>query len=211
MTTFLSITLYCSICQRSFKSNGVGSCGYASKRTDFRQNYWGFNPIEYFYHLCPHCGFCAPKKMFEHKIDNSIREKLKEFGILEDKSLSKKLERAMLCLETLNELGVINKDEFALANIFLDAYWWGDDQDNTKKFGEKILDFFEKAFDKGQIPSDQFYTILYLMGEINRRIGNIDKAKKIFDEVISLTKNRKELDFIRKLAIQQRNDPKEEL
>ena len=67
------------------------------------------------------------------------------------------------------------------------------------------MKYYEEAFDKGQIPSEYFYTALYLMGEINRRIRNMEKANKYFDEVISLTKNRDNTEKIRNLAIQQIN------
>jgi len=212
MTTFHPITLICTICRNSFESNEIASCGYANKRTDFRPNYWGFNPVEYFYHLCVNCGFCAPKNLFETKIESSdLKQKIEQIGNTPINSLSQKLERAMVCLEFLNDLGLTNKNEFELGNIWLDLYWWSENLEEIKKFGEKIINYYEIAFEKGQVPSDQFYTILYLIGEIYRRIGNQDQANKYFDEVISLTKNRKDQETVHNLAIQQKTNPKENL
>ena len=210
MTTFHPITLICTICRNSFESNEIASCGYANKRTDFRPNYWGFNPVEYFYHLCVNCGFCAPKNLFETKIESSdLKQKIEQIGNTPINSLSQKLERAMVCLEFLKDLGLTNKNEFELGNIWLDLYWWSENLEEIKKFGEKIINYYEIAFEKGQVPSDQFYTILYLIGEIYRRIGNQDQANKYFDEVISLTKNRKDQETVHNLAIQQKTNPKE--
>ena len=71
------------------------------------------------------------------------------------------------------------------------------------------VEWAQMAYEKGQIPSDNFYTILYLMGEINRRIGKVEEANIVFDELISLTENREDQVDIRNLAIQQKTNPKE--
>ena len=49
------------------------------------------------------------------------------------------------------------------------------------------------------------------MGEINRRIGKIEKAIELFDEVLSLTENDNELKDIYNLALQQKTDPKDNI
>lgn len=212
MTTFSPILLICPVCRKSFESNEIASCGFASKRTDFRPNYWGFNPVEYFFHLCPSCGFCGPKQIFELKIENKdVKKEIIELETLKEYDLSQKLERAMICLEILNKSGILGMNDFELGESWLHPYWWATGFDDMKEFGEKVLKYYEDAFDKGQIPGEYFYTALYLMGEINRRIRNLEKANKYFDEVISLTKNRDDQEDIRNLAIQQRNNPKENL
>ena len=214
MTTFSPISLNCPVCETSFGSNEIGSCGYASKRTDFRPNYWGFNPVRYFYHLCPNCGFCAPKPNFNSKFENpELKKRILELGSLENHSLSEKLERAMVCLEILNELGIVNKNEFALANNWMDPFWWAETNEEMKRFGTIVLGYFEQAFDKGQVPSDQLFTIKYIMAEIHRRIGNKNKANNIFDEVLALTqkKENKNQENIFNLSVQQKTNPKENL
>jgi uncharacterized protein (DUF2225 family) len=212
MTTFYPISLTCPVCDEIFTSNEIGSCGYGSKRTDFRPNYWGFNPVIYFYHLCPSCGFCARKKIFESKLDNQeLREELNKIGPISEDSLSKKLERAIICLEIMNDLGITKKNNFELANSWLDPYWWAESNKEEIKFGKVVLNYFEKAFNEEQVPTDQIFAVKYLIAEINRRIGNAETANIIFDEVISLTENNKEQEFIHNLAIQQKTNPKENL
>jgi len=212
MTTFYPISLTCPVCDTLFTSNEIGSCGYGSKRTDFRPNYWGFNPVKYFHHLCPNCGFCASKKMFENKLGNlELRKELNKIGPISEDSLSKKLERAIICLEIMNDLEIIEKNNFELANSWLDSYWWAESTKEENKFGKVALNYFEKAFNKGQVPGDQIFAVKYLIAEINRRIGNTETASTMFDEVISLTENNKEQEFIHNLAIQQKTNPKENL
>ena len=119
MTTFSPISLACSVCNTIFESNEIGSCGFGSKRTDFRPNYWGFNPVIFFYHLCPNCGFCGPKSMFESKLDNAeLRKKIDQLGPLSEFSLSQKLERAVICLQIMNDLEMIYSSSSGNAPIF---------------------------------------------------------------------------------------------
>ncbi|MBD3230539.1 MAG: DUF2225 domain-containing protein [Candidatus Lokiarchaeota archaeon] len=116
MTTFYPIKLKCPVCKSIFESYELGSCGFASKRTDFRPNYWGANPVEYMYHLC-NCGFGSVISNFELEInDIDFIKKIEELGTLVDYSLSEKIERAMICLELLNEYGYINLNTLDLAN-----------------------------------------------------------------------------------------------
>ncbi len=212
MTTLYPISLICPICDISFTSNEIGSCGYGSKRTDFRPNYWGFNPVQYFFHLCPSCGFCGSKKLFDSKLENKeLRKRIHKMGPLSEGSLSKKLERAIICLEIMNELEIIKQNNFTFANNWLYPYWWAESAKEENKFGKVVLNYFKKAFNEGQVPSDQIFAVRYLIAEINRRIGNKEIASEMFDEVISLTENNKEQEFIHNLATQQKTNPKENL
>jgi len=212
MTTLVPIELKCSVCEKTFESSEIGSCGFANRRTDFRPNYWGFNPVYYFYHLCPHCGFCASKSIFETNFDKTeIKHKMDELGPLKNDILSKKLERAMVCLEITNELGIANVNDLTLANNWIEPYWWAENEGEIKKFGNIALRYFYRAFEKNQVPADQIISTKYLMGEINRRIGNIEKAIELFDEVLSLAENDNELKDIYNLALQQKTDPKDNI
>lgn len=210
MTTLHRIELNCPVCEESFESREIGSCGFASKRTDFRPNYWGFNPVYYFYHLCPHCGFCASKSMFKMNFDSKeLKEKMRELGPLQDDVLSKKLERAMQCLELANELGITEVNDLTLANSWVEPYWWAENEEEIEKFGKSVLGYFYKAFEKDQVPADQVPTIKYLMGEIHRRIGLVEKANALFDEVLSLAEDNEELKKIYEFALQQKTNPKD--
>ena len=136
MTTLHPIEIQCSLCEKTFESSEIGSCGYANRRTDFRPNYWGLNPVYYFYHLCPNCGFCAPKRMFEMDFDKNkmeLKQKVDELGLLDDNILSSKLERAVVCLEIANELGIVNVNELTLANNWIEPYWWALDEGEIQK------------------------------------------------------------------------------
>ena len=218
MTTLFPIILTCTVCNTDFESQEIGSCGYGSKRTDFRPNYWGFNPVEYFFHLCPECGFCASESFFkknnfteEFKSDIKALGPLKGYKHLNYEYLSKKLEKAAICIEIMNEHGIDEQDYYFLANAWIHSYWWADKHSEIVRLGKIVLNYFEKALDKGQIPQERYHDNVYLIAEIYRRIGEQEKALKYFDEVIFKTKNNEELKALRDLAIQQKTEPKDVL
>lgn len=212
MTTLAPIKLKCPVCTNEFESQVIGSCGFASKRTDFRPNYWGFNPTEYFYHLCPDCGFCGSKKYFEGLIKNKeIKMEIKQLGILTDYSLPEKVQRAANCLQIMRKHGKEEINNFLIGDSWIKAFWWALSANKEQEYGEKAIRFFEKALKGNQIPEDQIMGIRYLLGEIYRRIGKPKEASKKFDEVIALTGNKEEYRFIHHLAKQQKKDPKDTL
>lgn len=216
MTTFFPIELICPVCGTEFESQTVGSCGFASKRTDFRPNYWGANPVYHFYHDCPTCGFCSSQQIYDTKINNEeFIKHIEELGPLDkaswEESLMNKIERAMRCLELMRDYNIIDINEFTLANNWINAYWWANDHEHQKRFGDIVLDYFEKADNQGEVPDGQKLDILYLRGEINRRIGNIDKANEFFERVLELAQAFPDKHKILSLASQQKTEPKEVL
>jgi uncharacterized protein (DUF2225 family) len=216
MTTFYPIELVCPVCETEFTSQEVGSCGHASKRTDFRPNYWGANPVSYFYHDCPECGFCGIKNYYKKQIESEeFKEEIKGIEPLKKDSnnsiLFSKIKRAMSCLEAMNEHQIININEFALANNWMNAFWWANNSEDLKNAGEIVLKYFAEAFQKGQVPENQILVVMYLRGEINRRMGNTEKAEKFFDRVLKLVKEHEDPNNIASLAEQQKNDPQEHL
>lgn len=216
MTTFFPINLKCPVCETQFTSQEVGSCGFASKRTDFRPNYWGFNPVFYFYHFCSHCGFCSTKTHFEIVIENAeFKKRVKKMSPLQTESgsidLFDKIQRAMHCLELMNEYNIIGLNNFELANNWINAFWWAASSEDQRHAGKIVLEYFENAATRDQIPEKQILVITYLRGEINRRIGNQEEACKYFDQVIELADKLPDPNNIVSLAKKQKENPKENL
>ena len=90
-----------------------------------------------------------------------IKHKMDELGPLKNDILSKKLERAMVCLEIANELGIVNVNDLTLANNWIEPYWWAEKEGDIKKFGKIALRYFYRAFEKNQVPADQIiYKVL---------------------------------------------------
>ncbi len=210
MTTLFPIELTCPVCGAQFTGQEIGSCGFASKRTDFRPNYWGFNPTEYFFHLCPKCGFCAGATYFKEKINSQeFKQKIDSIGILVKDTLSGKLAQAAKCLEAVRECHLQELTDFKLANTWLLAYWWAENPRDEAKFGDIALSYFQKACQAKTVPAEEIPAITYLMGEIHRRLGHKAEADSYFDKALALASNNEELQFIAKMAKQQKESPKD--
>jgi len=132
-------------------------------------------------------------------------------GPLEDNDLSEKLERSAICLEIMVDCGLVKPNDFMLANAWIEPYWWAKSDTEIKKFGKMVVKYFERAFEKGQVPEKHYLDNTYLLGEIYRRIGEQEKAVELFDKVISEAGDNEDLKKIRDLAIQQKLNPKENL
>jgi hypothetical protein len=168
------------------------------------------NPVTYFYHLCPYCGFCASESYFKQKIANSeLVMMVKELGPLKENKLSSKLERAMICLEIMNASGFSSMSSFELACYWMEPYWWAENEDDIIKFGKVVINYLTKAFKENSVPEDQIHDFQYLMGEIYRRIGDTEKAHEFFDIVLSELKEDKNNPTY-KLAFQQKTAPEED-
>ncbi len=210
MTTIYPLPLTCPVCNEDFESCEIGSCGFGSRRTDFRPNYWGLNPVLYFYHLCPSCGFCGTKASFKKTFENAtFKEKILSLGPLHDHSLEKKLERAIICLEIMKRYDLIQMNEYDFANYWLDLFWWAETPELMKKSGQMVIKYFQIALEKNIVPSEEIFKIKYLIAEIYRRLDQKNIANKLFDEVISLTEKNDDLKWLHNLAIQQKTSPKD--
>lgn len=211
MTTSRLVSIRCPICKEKFNTVFISSCGYASKRTDFRPNYWGMNPVEYFYHLCPNCGFCGSSDVFDTKISNDlVKDKILKLGKLSDITLTKKLERRIKCYEILHKFHIVTLEERTLMEYWLEVYWWAEKEDDIKMYGKLVCKYLENLL-KEESEFKELICFKYLLGEINRRMGYYNKANSIFKEVISSTNNDKEYCFLNTLATQQLNDPQENI
>lgn len=165
-----------------------------------------------FYHLCPFCGFCGKYALFLRRLDHDVAEAVGKFGRLpEDVTLGEKIERAAVCLEKLVELGAVNASDDAVAKEWLEAFWWAEDGDQRRRFGELALAYFAKALNGGELSRNDLLWYLYLTGEINRRLGRVEAAAEAFDRVVEETRGEKGFEVLRQLARRQRDDPQDHL
>jgi len=186
----------------SFNTNGKG--------TDFRPIYNGA-PIEgMLFHICPNCGFCGRGRLFAMSFDNpELLADVKSLMPIDESSLGHKIKRAMECLELLLNYGVLNLNQWELANEWLNAYWWAETPEQEQNAGHVVIGYFETALRRNLVPPDKILGIKYLIGEIHRRIGEKDAANAFFDEVIQEFERRGNRGKLYDLAVQQKNNPEE--
>ncbi len=202
----------CPVCDNEFKSKMVrtGKAKLVSADTDLRPKYQGIDPLKYDAVLCPKCGYASLNRYFNFVMSNQaklIKEQISatfQFEEPEDEKVysydeaitrhkmallntivkhGKTSERAYTCLklawlyrgkreELMNTEHAIEEEEELL-------------KEETECL-ENAHEGFETAFGKEAFPMcgmDQ-YTVMYLLAELARRIGNIEESKRWISKVL---------------------------
>lgn len=186
----------CPVCKNSFgtASVKVNAPRIASRDSDLFIRYSVINPYLYEVWLCPTCGYAALKvdfsKIREFQI-KLIKEKItpkwvnREYDIPFTEKVA--IERYKLAL--LNAL-VIESKSSTKAMICLKIAWMYRllmDEANEKNYIKQSLVAFNDTFMNEKLPAyglDRF-SIMFLIGELHRRIGEDSLALRWFSEVIT--------------------------
>lgn len=191
-------TYACPVCGNSFKEKTVkiGKARLISKDTDLMPKYENINPLFYDVVICPRCGYSALIKYFDKiKQDQAdlirakISSKFKARIYPEIYNLDIAIERYKLAL--LNSV-VKNAKNSEKAYICLKTAWLyrlKDSKKDERKFLEQAFIGFKEAYEKEAFPicgMDKF-TLMYLLGELSRRLGDNHEALLWFSKVIVST------------------------
>jgi hypothetical protein len=213
-----AIALVCPVCNFFFVSWEVESFGYETRRTDFRPNYQGDNPMRLYYHLCPRCKFCADQEYFSldihwadrKSLEDGLSELFRDHGEGVLKSVAAKLHYGARVAELLNALGLIDETLHDRTQAFVQAFWWSEPEE-AKRFGEVALDKLKEATQKLDKGSEDYLYMMYMVGEISRRLGKATDAHLYFEKLQSLREERQNESnkFLFDLALQQMTEPED--
>ncbi|MFL0249395.1 DUF2225 domain-containing protein [Clostridium neuense] len=209
----------CPVCENKFSARTVKTNGYRMKKkdSDFYIKYEIINPYFYDVLLCNVCGYAAMKsdfrklRQFEIEIiQKNITPKWhgRKYPSIYDINIA--IERYKLSL--LNYSILDSRASKKAMNCLKLSWLYRElgDLKNEELFRKYAIIGLEDAYSNEGLPiygMDSF-TIMYLLGELNRRSGNYDEALKYLGNVItSRTANRK----IKYMAITQKDLIKETL
>lgn len=186
----------CPVCDNIFMTLAVkvNAPRVISRDSDFFIRYSIENPYIYEVWICPHCGYSALKVDFENIREYQIKlvkDKItpkwvdREYQIPFNEKVA--IERYKLAL--LNSL-VIESKPSTKAMLCLKIAWMYRlllDETNEKSYLSQALVAFNDTYINEKLPVyglDRF-SIMFLIGEINRRIGEEETALRWFSEVIT--------------------------
>jgi uncharacterized protein (DUF2225 family) len=188
----------CPVCGSHFKAKTVKSKSprINSKDSDFFIKYSVVNPYFYDVIICNSCGYAAMKSDFE-KIKSHKKElvlsnvtpkwKPREYPAILDEKIA--IERYKLAL--LNAV-LIGLPDSTKGMISLKIAWMyrllnNDEQENL--FLKQALDGFNTAYINELFPiyGLQRDSLMYLLGELNRKLGNYQDALLWFSKTIVST------------------------
>ena len=208
----------CPSCNHVFKARTVKTSAYRvlKKESDFFIIYSTINPYFYDVWLCNVCGYTSMKADFEkikssqiELIQNKISVKWHGKKYPEVYDLHIAIERYKLAL--LNYAVMDSKSSKKAMTCLKIAWMYRVDKkpESEQIFLAQALEGFNDAYFNESFPlygMDKF-TLMYLIGELNRRIHKFDEALKWFSSVITtpnISQRLKELardqkDIIRKV------------
>lgn len=186
----------CPVCESVFKARSVKTSSYRvlKQDSDLFINYALVNPYFYDVWICNNCGYSAMKNDF-NKIRNfqvdSIKQKVtskwsgKNYPDIYDINIA--IERYKLSL--LNYFVMEAKSSKKAMNCLKLAWMYRilEDKTNELVFLNHSLEGFNDAYFNENFPiygMDKF-TCMYLIGELNRRVGNDSEAMSWFSKVIT--------------------------
>lgn len=213
MTTLRQIELSCPICDKSFKSQAVVTTNaFGGKRTDFHERAAGTQPLAYFIHMCSGCGYSGGERDFAG--DAELSPLLKEHVLSE---LAPNMPLAMTGSAKYEVAAKVadwqGLEERHVADLLLRAAWCCVDEEDVEAeryFRRHAVWMFERALGRYDgVAKDERAVITYLVGELWRRIGEMQKAVEWFGRVPDEVIDEGAQTWIIAAARQQNNDPQE--
>ncbi len=218
---FLKSILYekkyhCPLCGKKFSTTKPrhSRLKLIKEHGDFFKEYEGINPSYYLVQVCKHCGY-AYTDQFE-KPNPTQKEILNKKvaaqwsprdlgGYRETNSALESLKLAILCGQIQGvKLNV-------LATLLLHTAWIYrelSDEDNEKRFISLARDSFMKIYQEDTSGEIDLARLLYLLGELNRRLGHYEEAVSWFSRLVS-NKKIKDKKMINRAREQWMNIKKE--
>lgn len=213
MTTLRQIDLSCPACGNSFQSQAVVSTNaFGGKRTDFHERAAGTQPLAYLVHMCRECGYSGTERDFTGVTDVSplVREHvLNELAprVPVAETGSAKYEAAAKVAEWQ---GIEPRQ---VADLLLRAAWCcveENDVEAERYFRRLAAWSFEDALRSYDgVGREERAVLTYLVGELWRRVGEGEQARKWFDRVPEEIVDSTSQHWILAAAEQQRTDPQE--
>lgn len=206
----------CPNCKTTFTTKKIRSrfIKLDHSDTDFCPYYndENINPLLYFVKVCPSCGYSYTDQFTAYFIEgtqDAIREGVTEKWVAHnfggERSVSQAIQTyklAFYCATLKNEKSII------IANLLLRLTWLCrkiNDHNGEKRFTELALEHLNKAYLDAYYGNTADMTeirVLYLIGELNRRLGHYDQAVTHFSKVVDMQNNTLERKVVN-LARQQ--------
>ncbi|MEW5919555.1 MAG: DUF2225 domain-containing protein [Bacillota bacterium] len=182
--------LNCLACKNDFQSSKVRRSKYSVIKvdTDFCTYYRGENPLFYNTNICPHCGYGFTENFRTpgEKAREAIANQISPFSL--DFSGRRNLDLAVLANKRAVECAQLqNEKDILKASLYLQVAWFyriEGDEEAEKIYLEEARHFYSEAFEKDKEITN-IGRVLYLLGDLNRRLGNDKEAIFYLGRVIN--------------------------
>lgn len=187
------IKLQCANCETSFQTSRVRpSFKKATKTdTDFCCHYKEVNPDYYVVRICPYCGFATTESFSDTITDGQRKaffEKIGRTWSFRDYGGERNWETALETYKlALMCAQIKNEKERVIAGLLHHLAWlyrYVDNREQEQRFMRFALDAYIRVFEVEGVNLNNA-RLMYLIGELNRRLGHYHDAVKWFSRVIN--------------------------
>lgn len=185
----------CPVCNSQFTTTKVRTSRLklVKKDEDFLPYYEGEHPLKYSIFVCPNCGYAAPESKYKLVTANEKEIVLKEIASKwNQRSYDSKrtIEEALETYKLALYIGqLLNYKNVDLGSLCLSIGWLYrlNEDDEETRFLQLSKELFEEGYYKESLLGTNMNELKlgYLLGEINRRLGNEEEALKWFNTVLS--------------------------
>ena len=182
----------CPVCQNRITVKGVRASRLSNPliNTDLRVRFESFEPLWYFIWTCPHCYYANYRTGFE-KLEavrsrilyNTRESRMQRYrpGTGGRRTVQQIVEEYRLAIECAV---TVSESEDKIGQLWLNLSWVYEDCGDKAKMKEawrNALDYLEKGYLNGRgITNDKLQKIAYLIGELQRKLGDYNEARKYY-------------------------------
>ncbi|MFC5469959.1 DUF2225 domain-containing protein [Cohnella suwonensis] len=192
MEPLFQIKIDCICCESSFQTSRVRPSLKKAVRTDtdFCSYFKTVNPDYYVVRVCPQCGFTSTENSTERlnqKMKTAYYEKIGQQWKYRDYGGERTLETAMECyklaLLTAQAIGEKDRVIAALLHHIAWLYRYEGKKEQEIRFIEFAKDAYVRVYETER-DSISNARLMYLIGELHKRLGLFQEAVRWFGRVI---------------------------
>lgn len=185
----------CPVCQMGFTSKKVrtSSIRTLSRDTDFYTKYIGEDPTWYEVLVCPNCGYSAFEAGYQElsvaqraMLEKNIKPKWKQRDYSGERTLAEAVETHMLAMICYQ---VMAAKKTTVGKLCLRLAWLyrGVDEEKERSFLESAVRNLEDGYVSERLDDNKAneINVMYLLGELNRRIGRYTEASRWLSQVLA--------------------------
>lgn len=188
----------CPVCLLKFKSLAVRSSSTYARdmESDFHVMYEGVNPIYYQAIVCPACNYGATINSFKEPLSANMIEGLSKalrllnkqpVNLCSERSIDDALKAWLIVIQTAQ---LKKATAGQMAGFFMAVAWLyreKGDIDLERNYLKMALDSYLAAYEHESTPPGNMdqASFVYLIGELNRRLGNVKEAITWFNKVLT--------------------------
>lgn len=195
ITPYYDKEIKCINCKKSFKTTKVrkSSTKLTTTDSDFKPNYSDVNLLCYHVFVCEFCGLSFTKDFstyFPPNTQEALQKRICAHWIPHSFNGERNLDQAIQSYQLAIICGEIKKEKHVvLAGLALKTAWLYREQckkDWELRFLESARDKYIECYLIGDYHGTSMteFKVLYLIGELSRRIGDLNTATKYFSRII---------------------------